>query len=197
MFSTKRIPFCTVLLSVFTVCLTTLGAAFPRLFTLLAMWSQPEHWWQYASGIFLHGIEPAGFWAIHLGLNLLGLLPMGTLLERTYGTKAATLLFLAEWIVTAALFQLLHLGEHTYAVGMSTVAYAFAAGALPIILHRIRTDSRRKTRQPLFYYALFEYFGLLSMLNPANGVATLLLHVSGFLTGGLFALFQKLRLRRA
>lgn len=167
----------------------------PELFDSLCLQTNPQYIWQYATGCFIHSIEPRWAMWIHLVMNFMGLIPLGILTEKTMGSRNALYLLLTELAATAILHQLLTRNAPAQACGISTVCYAFAAVGFFSILTVLKDKSVSRVRQPLFWYFLFELLGMLSLLNPMRGATSLLLHASGILTGGVFAFLFRNRIR--
>lgn len=191
LFKRKNTPWVVYIVCFISIVLSVLVFIKPELFDTLAMWTKPEHFWQYISGIFVHGAKPRWFLWVHLGMNMLGLIPFGIIVEKALGSKKSLYLFAAEWAVTAVLFQIIHYGSHSSAAGISSIEYAYATAAIPFVWHVFRVEGKRIFKQPLTYYFIFEYFGMLSLLNPMMGMASLLLHTSGIVVGIMFLLFNK------
>lgn len=150
------------------------------------MKTNPDHIWQYASGIFVHGIEPRWFMWIHLIMNLCALIPFGILVENTVGSRKTFVVFMIEWLVTIILFQILFLNKIQRSAGISSIAYTFATIAFYYAYRVWKSDKKGFWKQWLAYYYVFEFFGMISLLNPLAGIEALLLHLSGVVVGVLF-----------
>ncbi len=183
----KGFPFVTCFLA-FMCLLVSVPTYFkPDLYNVLALWMPPTHIWQYITGIFEHGIEPQWFLWVHLIMNLMGLLPFGVLVERMLGSKKTLMIFITEWLVTIALFQLLRHGQQTSMAGISSIVYAYATIAFVCFVKLIKHEGKRVWKQGLTYYFAFEFLGLITMLNPiTTGWVSLWLHLSGIGVGALF-----------
>jgi membrane associated rhomboid family serine protease len=191
LYAIKRIPY--VILTITAICVVASIAVFivPAWFDILCIKTSPEHIWQYASGIFIHGVNPRWFMWMHLGMNLLALLPFGILVEKMIGSKRTLFLFFAEWIVSVVLFQILTAANPHTTVGISTVAYAFATVAL-YYAYLVRKRNRKAFfKQPLSIFYLVEGLGMLSLLNPMAGMASLLMHFSGVIIGIIYIIIDK------
>lgn len=191
LFDGKNKPvFLWTLLSV-TVFVSFLGLLLPPVFEHLCFVTRPDHIWQVFTGIFVHIINPVGIFFVHLGMNLIGLIPFGILLEKRIGTKTLALFTLGVWLLTSLLFQLITWNNPSSAAGISAIGYAYAGAGFPYAFSLLKGHWKEAAKQPLFWYFAFEAVGLLSQLNPLLGTTSLLLHTAGLLSGILFSLLYR------
>lgn len=192
LYKIKGFPFVTVSLAVTSFIMSVLVWLVPDLFDYLCIETRPQYIWQYFSGCFIHGIEPRWVMWLHMGMNFMGLLPLGIITEKVIGTKKTFFLFLAELVVTAVCLQLVTWNNPGQASGISTITYAFATVAFYCIYVVIRRKEVSCFKQPLFYYVVFELVGMLQMLvmmNPVNAVMSFTGHVSGIIVGVIAVAF--------
>ncbi|MDD5934094.1 MAG: rhomboid family intramembrane serine protease [Clostridiales bacterium] len=198
LYQKKKVPFVTI---VFTLlCITACSATYikPYLYNYLALFDHENRTNQYITFLFVHGNEPHGIQWMHLGMNLLGLLPFGILAEKLLGHIRVAVLFLVEWGVTLGIFLFLPKDPGANIAGISTVVYALAVLAAVCLIKIAKKDGRKIYKQPLTIFFLVELLGMLSLLNPIamSGLA-LALHASGIAVGVLAAVLWNKKLDRA
>jgi len=164
------------------------GLLIPGLFENLCYKTRPEHFWQVFSGAFVHNIDPTTIFFVHLGMNLIGLVPFGILLEKRMGRKMLDIFTLIVWLATSLLFQLITWNNPSTAAGISAIGYAYAGAGFTFVFPLLKGHWKEAAKQPLFWFFAFEAFGLLSQLNPLLGMTSLLLHSFGLLLGIGFGL---------
>lgn len=158
----------------------------PELFNYLCIETRPQYVWQYFSGFFIHNIEPKWVMWVHMGMNFMGLVPLGIIVEKVLGSKKAFSLFAAELLVSAVSLQLASLQNPTRISGISTITYAFATVAFYCVYLVLKRKDYPCYKQPLFYYFIFQFWGMLQMLimqNPINALPSFVGHVSGIVVG--------------
>lgn len=158
----------------------------PELFDYLCIETRPGYVWQYFSGFFIHNIEPKWVMWVHMGMNFMGLVPLGIIVEKVLGSKKAFFLFVAELLVSAVSLQLATLQNPTRISGISTITYAFATVAFYCVYLVLKRKDYPCYKQPLFYYFIFQFWGMLQMLimqNPINALPSFVGHVSGIVVG--------------
>lgn len=187
----KKFPIVICAMTVLCLFISIPTYFYPELYSIFALWTQPKHLWQYITFIFEHGVEPRWFLWLHLGMNLMGLLPFGILVEKMFGSKKTIAVFGVEWIVTIALFQILRNGQYTSMAGISSIGYAYATIAFAYFIKIWRIERKKMWFQPLTYFYIFEIFGMITMLNPLmTGWVSLWIHLSGICVGGLFVMIN-------
>ena len=198
LYQKKKVPFVTIVFTLLCIAACTATYIKPYLYNYLALFEH-ENWKnQYITFLFVHGNEPHGIQWVHLGMNLLGLLPFGILAEKLLGHIRVILLFLVEWGVTLGLFLLLPKDAGANIAGISTVVYALAVLAAVCLIKTAKRDGRKIFKQPLTIYFLVELLGMLSLLNPIamSGLA-LALHASGVAVGALAAVIWNKKLNQS
>ncbi len=186
LYKLKGFPAVTVTLVIISFLISCLILLRPELYDYLCIETSPKYVWQYFSGFFIHNIEPAWAMWIHMGMNFMGLIPLGIITEKVIGSNKTFILFLAELIVGAVSLQLVSLNHPGQASGISTITYAFATVAFYIVYKVIKKKEVSCFKQALFYYCAFELFGMLQMLlmmNPLNAPMSFAGHMSGIIVG--------------
>lgn len=123
---------------------------------------------------------------IHMGMNFMGLIPLGIITEKVIGTNKMFWLFLGELAVMAVVLQVVTLSNPGQASGISSISYAFATVAFYCVYKVIKKKEVPCVKQALFYYCAFEFWGMLQMLllqNPINAPMSFAGHVSGIVMG--------------
>ncbi len=182
----KGFPVVTVTLAIISFVLSCVVWMIPELYEYLCIETRPQYIWQYFSGCFIHNIEPRWVMWVHMGMNFMGLIPLGIITEKVIGSKNVFVLFLAELVVTAVSLQAVSFRKPGQASGISTITYAFATVAFYCVYLVIKRREASWVKQPLFYYCVFELVGMLQMLlmmNPFNAIMSFTGHVSGILVG--------------
>ncbi len=182
----KGFPVVTVVLAVISFVLSFVVWLMPELYDYLCIETRPQYFWQYFSGCFIHSVEPRWSMWIHLGMNFMGLIPLGIITEKVIGTKNIFLLFLGELAATAVILQAVSLSNPGQASGISTISYAFATVAFYCIYKVIKKKEVPCVKQALFYYCVFECWGMLQMfimMNPINAPMSFAGHISGIVVG--------------
>ena len=175
----------------FTVCYMI-----PESFEKICLKTRPEYVWQYFSGILIHNIEPKFAMWIHMIMNFMGLIPLGIIVEKVIGSRNTLLLALVEAFVTAICFQVITWNNPGKACGISTICYAFATVGFYCIFLVLRKREVAWHKQVLFYYFLYEFIGMLSMLvNPMLSMNSLVLHLSGIVIGVIWILIMKKKIQ--
>lgn len=133
-------------------------------------------WYRLFAANFLHAN------LLHVYMNGIGLLVLGSLLERLLGPWRLTLIYLASALggsVASALSA-----RAAFSVGASTAIFGLL-GAMAVINWRFRTELPGGFRQPLRWWVfILGLNGLLPLLLPQIDVAA---HAGGFATGVLVA----------
>lgn len=182
----KGFPFVTVILAIFSFVVSCVVWLKPELFDFLCIETRPKYFWQYFSGCFIHSVNPRWSMWIHMGMNFMGLIPLGIITEKVIGTKNMFGLFLGELAATAVTLQAVSLSNPGQASGISTISYAFATVAFYCIYKVIKKKEVPCVKQALFYYCMFECWGMLQMLlmqNPINAPMSFAGHISGIVVG--------------
>ncbi|MBO4988425.1 MAG: rhomboid family intramembrane serine protease [Lachnospiraceae bacterium] len=182
----KGFPFVTVILSIFSFVISCVVWLQPELFDFLCIETRPKYFWQYFSGCFIHSVEPRWSMWIHMGMNFMGLIPLGIITEKVIGTKNMFGLFLGELTVTAVVLQVVTLSNPGQVSGISSISYAFATVAFYCVYKVIKKKEVSCLKQVLFYYCVFEFWGMLQMLilqNPINAPMSFAGHISGIVVG--------------
>lgn len=182
----KKFPVVTLVLVMISFIMSCMVWTMPELYDYLCIETRPQYIWQYFSGCFIHNIEPRWVMWVHMGMNFIGLVPLGIITEKMIGTKNTFFLFLGELGVMAACLQMVSWNQPGKASGISCIVYAFATVAFYCVYKVIKRRELSCFRQPLFYYCVFELFGMLQMLlmmNPMNAIMSFTGHVSGIIVG--------------
>lgn len=133
-------------------------------------------WYRLFAANFLHAN------LLHVYMNGIGLLVLGSLLERLLGPWRLTLIYLASALggsVASALSA-----RAAFSVGASTAIFGLL-GAMGVINWRFRAELPGGFRQPLRWWIfILGLNGLLPLLLPQIDVAA---HAGGFATGVLIA----------
>ena len=186
LYGIKGFPYVTVILSIFSFVLSCVVWLNPELFDFLCIETRPKYFWQYFIGCFIHSVEPRWSMWIHMGMNFMGLIPLGIITEKVIGTKKMFWLFLGELVATAVILQLVTLSNPGKASGISSISYAFATVAFYCVYKVIKKKEVSCLKQALFYYCVFEFWGMLQMLllmNPVNAPMSFAGHISGIVVG--------------
>lgn len=183
----------TIILAMFSFIMSfTVCYVIPESFEDICLKTRPEYGWQYFSGILIHNIEPKLAMWIHMIMNFMGLIPLGIIVEKVIGSRNTLLLILVEILVTAICFQVITWNNPGQACGISTLCYAFATVGFYCIFLVLRKREVAWHKQVLFYYFLYEFIGMLSMLvNPMLNMKSLILHLSGIVIGVIWILIMK------
>lgn len=181
--------------TIFIVCVCILLSVVvyckPSLFDQMCLATRPTNIWQYFSGCFIHVIEPRfAFW-IQLVMNLMGLIPMGYIIEKRYGSLKIFSLFLVEIIVTAILFQIVTWRNPGTAAGISSVMYAFGTVGFYCLYNEMREKKKEFWKQVSSYYFAFIGIGMLTNIAPMGSFVSMALHGSGIVCGGVFVALNK------
>lgn len=186
LYKIKGFPYVTVILAIFSFVASCVVWLKPELFDFLCIETRPKYFWQYFSGCFIHSVEPRWSMWIHMGMNFMGLIPLGIITEKVIGTKKMFWLFLGELVVTAVVLQVVTLSNPGQASGISSICYAFATVAFYCVYKVIKKKEAPCVKQALFYYCIFECWGMLQMLimmNPINAPMSFAGHISGIVVG--------------
>ncbi len=196
----KGFPIVTMILVIVSLAMSCLVWMIPEWYDLLCIETRPQHIWQYFSGCFIHNVEPRWAMWVHMGMNFMGLIPLGIITEKVIGTKRTCFLFLGELLVTAVCIQMVSWDQPGQSSGISTITYAFATVAFYCVYKVIKKKQVSCLKQPLFYYCAFELIGMLQMLlmmNPMNALMAFTGHVSGIIVGAIaIALTSKTIIRK-
>lgn len=195
----KGVPLVTIILAVVSFVLSCVVWLRPEWYDYLCIETRPQHIWQYFSGCFIHNVEPRwGMW-VHMGMNFMGLLPLGIITEKVIGSRRTFILFLTELVATAVCLQVVTWNAPAKASGISTITYAFATVGFYCSYVVLRRGKVSCWRQPLFYYCLFEGIGMIQMLimmNPINAITSFTGHVSGIVVGVVGIMLTKKDIER-
>ncbi len=192
LYKIKGFPYVTTVLAVISFILSCIVCyLIPEQFGSLCLQTRPEYMWQYFSGIFIHNIEPQWVMWVHMIMNFMGLIPLGIIVEKVIGSRSILWLFLVEVLVTAICFQVVTWSHPGQASGISSVGYAFATVGFYCIFRVLGKKETVFYKQPLFYYFLFEFLGMLSMLNPMSSMTSFVLHISGVAVGVIWIIIMK------
>ncbi len=184
----KGFPVVTIVLVIISFIMSCIVWMIPSLYECLCIETRPQYIWQYFSGCFIHNIEPRWAMWIHMGMNFMGLIPLGIMTEKVIGSRKTFFLFLGELIFGAFCLQIVSWNQPGQASGISTITYAFATVAFYCVYKVIQRKTVPCFKQPLFYYCLFELVGMLQMLlmmNPWNARMSFAGHISGIIVGGI------------
>ncbi len=188
----KGFPWITVVLAVISFILSGIVCyLIPERFGMFCLTTRPHYIWQHMTGILIHNIEPRWVMWVHMIMNFMGLIPLGIIVEKVIGSKCTFALFMIEAVVTAVSFQVVTWNQPGQAAGISSVGYAFATVGFYCIFLVLKKRETPCYKQPLFYYFLFEFFGMLSMLNPMNSMVSFVLHISGVIVGGIWIFINR------
>lgn len=195
-FKKKKFPIFTCVLVLLCIAVAIAEYKIPWLYSYGALWTDKRRAWQYVSFLFTHGNESSGVLFVHLGMNLLGLIPFGILCEKVLGTMRTISIFVVQWCVTVGLFLLI--GKDTSIAGISTVVYAYAAIAFACFIKVAKHSKRVIWKNLLTYYFMIEFIGIISTLNPItmSGLG-ICLHTSGFVVGGIFAIVYHKKIKNS
>lgn len=183
-------PIVTMLIVIICTVLSVIVYCNPELFGQMCLATKPVNIWQYFSGCFIHVVEPrVAFW-IQLIMNFMGLIPMGCMIEKRYGSKKVFILFVAEIIVTALLFQLVTWSKPSEAAGISSVMYAFGTVGFYCLYKEMREKKKEFWKKPVSYYFVFIGLGMLTNIAPMGSVVSMVLHSSGIVLGGIFVILN-------
>ncbi len=194
LYKIKGFPIVTVVLAVVSFILSFVVWLKPELFEYLCIETRPQYFWQYFSGCFIHSVNPRWSMWIHIGMNFMGLIPLGIITEKVIGTKNMFWLFLGELAVTAVVLQVVSLSNPGQASGISSISYAFATVAFYCVYRVIKKKEASCVKQALFYYCVFEFWGMLQMLllqNPMNAPMSFAGHISGIVVGVIAIMLTK------
>lgn len=183
MFSVKKNPLITVI-SAICIVLAILTTFDYSVYNYLQYCTKPKYIWQYLSGAFMHGNSEAPVWFlwVHLGMNLLMIIPLGGLVERKAGIRKTIVLFLVSWFVSSFIFKLLFWNTSETATGISMIGYAFAPSAFYFIFKD--KDNIGKKRMAGYIVLLL---AMIMMLCPLiTGWVSFCLHMSGVVIGSVF-----------
>lgn len=197
LYKIKGVPVVTILLTIISFISSCIVWMVPELYGVLCIETRPQNIWQLFSGCFIHNIEPRWVMWVHMGMNFMGLVPLGIITEKVLGTKSTFLLFLTELGVTAVILQVVSWNHPGQASGISTITYAFATVAFFCVYKVIRRKEISCFKQPLFYYCAFELFGMsqmLVMMNPMNAIMSFAGHVSGIIVGVIVVIVELKRI---
>lgn len=186
LYKIKGFPIVTVVLAIISFVLSCVVWMIPELYNYLCIETNPQYVWQYFSGCFIHNIEPKWVMWVHMGMNFMGLLPLGIITEKLIGSKNTFFLFMGELIITAVCLQVVSQNKPGQASGISTITYAFATVAFYCVYIVIKRKDCSYFKQTFFYYCAFELVGMLQMLlmmNPMNAIMSFTGHVSGIIVG--------------
>lgn len=194
LFSRKRpFPYLTAVIVCICFIVTTIAVIFPAAFPILAWKCPADHFWQYFSGVFLHGTNTSASMAyIHLTANLLMFAPYAVMAEKALGHLKFGIVFAASWLGGSIAFRAVALlfskGEPSLGAGLSGIAFTFIVVGVSILYRVFKLDKKAFFRQPLAYFFLFGLIGELAVLNPyIAGMGSFILHTCGVLVGLLMA----------
>lgn len=194
--SPKRgIPVLTVAIAAVCVAIALLCSAFPDIWYLLANRSSPEYFWQYASGVFVHGSPLDGtlaVWSIwaHLGVNMLMFIPMASVAEKTLGKARLLVVLASAWLVSSVLFLALTRGQDVLSCGISDVAFSAVPIGFSHVFHIWKKDKKAFFKTPAGFGYLLVFLVVAATLVTFTGVS-FVLHFSGLMVGLLFLLLFK------
>ena len=194
LYKIKGFPIVTVVLAVVSFVLSFVVWLKPELFEYLCIETRPQYFWQYFSGCLIHSVNPSWSMWIHIGMNFMGLIPLGIITEKIIGAKNMFWLFLGELTATAVVLQAVSLSKPGQASGISSISYAFATVAFYCVYRVIKKKEASCVKQGLFYYCVFEFWGMLQMLllqNPINAPMSFAGHISGIVVGVITIMLTK------
>lgn len=131
------------------VVITLITAFIPETYTKITYAYPLIYPWQILSGIFVHGspnMDVVGTIG-HLGFNLLLVLPFGILIEKILGSKKFLIYTICVWVLNAITFYIIAFfstpaGEHSYAAGISGIAFSYGAVGLYILFSLFKKDKK-------------------------------------------------------
>lgn len=132
-------------------------------------------WWRLIASAFVH----VDF--IHIFVNMVAFLSIGTFVERVYGYKALLIIYFTS-ILTGSLFALVQMDANTISFGASGGVYGLM-GAMVVYLFSSGLYKIRKFRQPIVQSLLMNLF--ISFLPNVSWQA----HLGGFVGGMIATLF--------
>lgn len=139
---------------------------------------QRGEWWRLLSATFLHGS------ALHLAMNMIGLVGAGVLVERIYGRTLFLLVYLGSGLVGSA-FSLHFSAQHSVSVGASGAVFGVTGALLVAILQHRSTLPKAFGKDAIsglsifIVYALVQGFARQNIDNAA--------HIGGLVGGALLA----------
>lgn len=179
----KSFPIVTIVVSGVSIFCSLIVFLNPELFSTLCFRTRPEHVWQYVSGSFIHVIEPRfAFW-IQLIMNCMGLIPMGILVEKEYGSLRIGILMLSEMIVSAIVFQLVTWNYSGEAAGISAIMYAVGTVGFYVLFKRLKSERKAFWKKFSSFYFTFIGLGMVTNIAPMMSIVSLVMHLSGILVG--------------
>lgn len=191
----KGVPFITIILVLLCLLISIATFIQPVLYQTLALWTIDIKPWQIISFVFEHNVEPRWVLLLHLGMNLLGLIPFGILTEKLLGHLRTFLIFIAAWLVTLGLYLIFRHGQYSSVAGISTIVYAYAAVAFIYFIKVWKIEKMKLSKQLLTYFFVVEFIGMLSLLNPmVLGGLGAAAHLSGIIVGLVAAVICRKRL---
>lgn len=185
-------PWVTVIITV--SCLWVSGLTFFQndLFYVFGYRTPPTYFWQAMSGAFEHGSVLGGSTLtqtlpMHLGLNLLMILPLGCLVEKAIGSQNAGFILVSTWSFSSFLVQMLLWGMQVPISGVSAIGYSFGPIALYMLWRIFRMDKKAFIRQPIAWGLLAILLAMLFILNPLiTGWQSFMLHLFGVVMGIIY-----------
>ncbi len=161
-----------------------------------------DFWWQYASGMFVHGTPQLGNLGsiLHLGFNLLMIIPFGLLCEKVIGSNKFSLATLSFWIlqsvgILAAVAAMTPEGEKARAAGISGLGFMYLTIGTYILFLIMKHNKKAFFKQVLTYVYLNIIIDALIMAGIA-GLASLVVHLFGVLCGVAVILIFKTKIRK-
>lgn len=157
-----------------------------------------DFWWQYTSGMFVHGMPQLGALGsiLHLGFNLLMIVPFGMLCEKIIGSNRlsfATIPFciLQAVVIFSVAAYITPEGEKARAAGISGLGYMYLTIGTYILFLIMKHNKKAFFKQVLTYVYLNIIIDALIVAGIA-GVSSLAVHMLGVVCGvAVIVIFRK------
>lgn len=200
----QYIPWITLSIILCCAVITAISIICPTTYSTLAWRNHPKYPWQYLTGAFLHGNQTGSAMAVaHLFANILMFAPYGVMIENMLGHKKFSIIIFASWLTVSAGFQMIVLltvpaGENAYGAGLSGTAYTVITLGAYILFLLFRQNKRDFFHQILAYVFIGGAIGELFFLLPfVAGVASMLIHFTGILTGIILSFVYRKHIAKA
>ena len=161
----KKGSFITTILCLTCVLSTALTLFNEEMHAVFACYMPMRHWWQFFSGIFVHGTPNHPIWfnvLLHLLPNLLVLFPCAVLLEKLIGGWRFGVCSFFIVVLNAGIACFMNrnaaLGDNAFYVGISAVACSYGVFALYVVIRMILKERKAFFRHIASYLLLVSVF---------------------------------------
>lgn len=159
------------------IALARLGAIVPPLI------QQEGEWWRLLSAMFLHGNGTIQGTALHLAMNLIALVQLGTLYELMFGTRRLMVIYFASGIVASLTSLYLTRG---WSVGASGAIFGIMGAFIFSVLRSPRWRHDRRARSVMNQVVFWSLANIaIGSQIPQIDIAA---HVGGFVAGLLMGM---------